>query len=264
MTLLSIAIIVSLLITIGLPIGAGVWLNKKLGLTMRMITYGVLGYLIVQILITLSLSGMTSLAEDGTLSLTEDGFTALQVWFSIGMGAILGVLIRWAGMKFIREDLINPVAAYGIGIGYGGIESILLVGLPLLTTFITMLSNRQIDPQTTTLDPVVIEQLEALWQVPIYVPLVGSLERVAAFVMHLAVTMLILRVFTRNQGLFLAAAMGLEFLVNGLVVGLTSAGLLYGWVVPISLGLIALNGYLLYRLGAFGFIYRGSGTPTPK
>ena len=254
MALLSIAIIISLFVTIGLPIGAGIWLNKKLGLAARVVIYGVLGYLIVQALITLSLGALTSGFEQGTVNLSEGAFTSIQIGVSIFLGALLGVLMRWAGMKFIRENLDNLPAAYGIGIGYGGIESILLVGLPLLTTFITMLSNRQIDLQTTTLDPAVITQLEELWQVPAYVPLIGSLERIAAFMMHLTVTVLILQVFTQNKIIYLAVAVGLELFVNGIVVGLTSAGMEYYWVVPVSIGLIVLNVYLLQRLRALDFL----------
>lgn len=251
MALLSIAIIISLLVTIGLPIGAGIWLNKKLGFAVRVITYGVLGYLLVQVLITLSLGGFAAFFEEG---ISEEAFTTVQIGLSIFLGALLGVLIRWAGIKFIREDLDNLASAYGIGIGYGGIESILLVGLPLLTTFITMLSNRQIDIQTTTLDPAVITQLEELWRVPAYVPLIGSLERIAAFMMHLTVTVLILQVFTQKKIIYLAAAIGLELFVNGVVVGLTSAGMAYYWVVPISTGLIVLNLFLLHRLRALDFL----------
>jgi uncharacterized membrane protein YhfC len=152
----------------------------------------------------------------------------------------------------------NLEAAYGIGVGYGGAESIMIVGLPLLTTFITMLSNMNIDPQNSALEPAVIEQIEILWQVPAYIPLIGSLERIAALVMHITVTILILQVFIQKSKLWLLAAFGLEMVVNGLIVGLAEVGLQYGWVILISLVLMVGNLYLLYRLRAFEFdITRG-------
>ena len=260
MILLIVAITISLLVTIALPIAAGFWLNNKFRVPWRVISYGALGYFIVQALITLVFGGFNNLVQKETLALTDEGFNTAQIFLSLFLGALLGVLVRWFGMKFLKEELDNLEAAYGIGVGYGGAESIMLVGLPLLTTFITMLSNMNINPQTSNLDPAVIQQIEELWQVPAYIPIVGSLERIASFVMHITVTMLILQVFTRGSKLWLFAAFGLELLVNGLIVGLAEVGLDYGWVILIALVLMVGNLYLLFKLRAFEFdITRGQG-----
>jgi uncharacterized membrane protein YhfC len=154
-------------------------------------------------------------------------------------------------MRFIKESLVSMEGAYAIGLGYGGIESLIGVGLPLLMTFISMLNNINIDPQTTTLAPEVVSQLEALWQTQPFVPLAGSLERIAALVMHITVTVLVLQAFTRKNNTWLAAAFGVELLINGMILGLAEAGLAYGWVILIAVILMAGNLYLLYRLQAF-------------
>ena len=261
MVLLIIAITISLLVTIALPVAAGFWLNNKFKIPWRVITYGALGYFIVQALITLVFSGFNNLVQNGTIALGEESFRTAQIFLSVFLGALLGVLVRWLGMKYLNEDLDNLEAAYGIGVGYGGAESIMLVGLPLLTTFITMLSNMNINLQTTNLDPAVVQQIEELWQVPAYIPLVGSLERIASFVMHITVTILILQVFKRKSKVWLLAAFGLELLVNGLIVGLAEIGLEYGWVILVALVLMVGNLYILFRLRAFEFdITRGKDT----
>jgi uncharacterized membrane protein YhfC len=260
MVLLIITILISLLVTIALPVALGFWFKDKFQVPWRVITYGALGYFIVQALISLAFTGFNSLVMNETLTLTDAGVNTTQVFLSVFMGALLGVLVRWLGMRFLNEDLDNLEAAYGIGVGYGGAESIMLVGLPLLMTFITMLSNMNIDPQTSNLDPAVVQQIEELWQVPAYVPLVGSLERIAALVMHITVTILILQAFTRGSRLWLAAAFGVELLVNGVIVGLAQAGLNYAWLILISLLLMVGNLYLLFRLRAFEFdITKGQG-----
>ncbi|MFW5713832.1 MAG: YhfC family glutamic-type intramembrane protease [Brevefilum sp.] len=261
MVLLIITITISLLITIGLPILAGFWLNNKFRVPWRVITYGALGYFIVQALVTLVFSGFNYLVQNDTIALSGEGFNTAQIFLSVFLGALLGVLVRWLGMKYMNEDLDNLEAAYGIGAGYGGAESIMLVGLPLLMTFITMLANMNIDPQTSNLDPAVIQQIEELWQVSAYIPLVSSLERIAAFVMHITVTILILQVFTRESKLWLLAAFGLELFVNGLIVGLAEMGLDYGWVILVALVMMVGNLYILFRLRAFEFdITRGQNT----
>lgn len=255
MIVLSISIVIALLITIGLPILAGVWLNRRKGLSWRVIIYGVMAYLIVQILVTLLLNGFSTLIQNQVITLSDQSLENVQIFLSVFLGILLGILVRWAGMKFLKEGLTTLESAIGIGLGYGGIESIMLVGLPLLTTFITMLSNITIDPETTTLDPAIVTQIEELWQVSFLVPLAGSLERIASFVMHITVTVLILQVFRRNKPLWLGAAFGVELLVTGLVVGLSEMGVDYGWVILVSLILMAGNLFLLYKLDAFDFIH---------
>ncbi len=253
MILLIAAILIALLVTIGLPILAGIWLNKNLAVSWRVMIFGVLGYFIAQVLVTLLFSGIMALYDRGGLTLSQQSLFTTQLAISIFFGAILGVVIRWATMRFAKEPLDTLEAAYGMGVGYGGTESIIRVGLPLLFTFITMLSNINVDLQTSTLDPDVITQLSALWQVPVLVPLAGSLERLAAFVMHITVTILILQAFNRKNNLWLGAAVGLELLVIGLVVWLAQVGLASGWVVGLAVLLMVGNFYLLYLLNAFDF-----------
>jgi len=186
LVLLIIVIVVALLISIVLPIAAGFWLNKKFGVAWRVISYGALGYLIVQTLLVLLFNGFTTLVEKGTLVFSAQDSKIVQIVLSVFLGGLLGVLIRWIGMKFLNEKLDTLEAAYGIGVGYGGVESILMVGLPLLSTFIMMLNNMNIDPSMTSLDPAIVTQIEEIWQVSALIPLAGSLERIAAFVMHLS------------------------------------------------------------------------------
>jgi uncharacterized membrane protein YhfC len=264
MVLLSIAISVALLVTIALPVAAGIWLNKKWLVPWRVITYGAVAYFIVQALMAFVSSGFASLVDNRTLALSDQVYLIVQLVISVVFAALLGVLIRWAGMKFIKEPLVSLEAAYAIGLGYGGIESLIGVGLPLLMTFISMLSNTQIDPQTTTLAPEVVSQLEALWQIQPFVPLAGSLERIAALVMHITVTVLIMQTFTRKNIAWLAAAFGLELLINGMILGLAEAGLAYGWVILVAVILMAGNLYLLYRLQAFDLKVTQMGDDFPQ
>jgi hypothetical protein len=71
--------------------------------------------------------------------------------------------------------------------------------------------------------------------------------------MHITVTLLILQVFKTKKLLWLGAAFGLEFIINGLVVGLSEAGVQFGWVILLALVFMVVNIYILYRLNAFDF-----------
>ncbi len=256
MVLLSISIVFALLVTIGLPVVAGLWLNKRLKVAWQAIALGALGYFIVQALLTLLYSAFITLVQpEGTQVLNETN-ELIQLAVSVILAALLGVILRWVGMKFFKLPLTNLEAAFGIGLGFGSAESISRVGLPLLMTFITML--RYSNPQTSALDPEIIAQLETLWQVSPWVPAAGSVERILALVLYIAITVLVLQTFTRKNLLWLAAAIGLEVLVNGIILWPTLAGLAYGWVILIALVLLAGLLALLNHLQAFNL------TPTEK
>lgn len=249
--LLSIGIVIEILVTTVLPIGVGFWLNRKKGVSWRAIGYGALAYLVMQTVVTLLFVGFGLLVENDILPLQDPALRNTQVALSIVLGAVAGVLIRWLGMRYLKEDLKNLKAVWAIGLGYGAMESIQLVGLPLISTFWAMMTNININPETTSLSPEMVAQLGELWQTPFYVPLAGSVERVAALVMHLTVTVLVLQIFKQDNKWFLAFAMGVELLVNVLVAGLSEAGLGYGWVILIAAVLMGGNLYLLKRMNAF-------------
>lgn len=251
MIFLAVSITVTIIIVIGLPVAASVLLNKKLNVSWKMITYGVLGYFIVQVLVSIIYGGLVGLIPNWDSSSTDQSYLLSQILVNIFLGALLGVVVRWLGMRYLKIQSLE--AAYAIGVGFGSAESIMLVGLPLLMTFITMLSNVNIDPQTTTLDPAMVEQVQELWQLEFYVPLATAVERITAFVMHVTVTLLIFQVFKSKKLFFLGAAFLVESIVNGLVVGFAEAGLHYGWVILLGVVLMAGNLYILYRLNAFDF-----------
>lgn len=250
---LSLAITIALLITIALPVSVGIWFNRKYQLPWRIILYGVMGYLVMQSVASLILSGVNALVANGTLVLSETALATLQLVLSILLAAILGVAVRWALMRYFPEKLNTLEPAFGIGLGYGGAESVMIVGLQLLITFITMLTNLNYQSASAGLDPDLVTQLDALWAVSPLIPLAGSLERLAALVMHLTVTILILQFFLHQKKLYLLAAVGVELVVNGFVVGLAQTGLHYGWSILASVILMGGNLYFLYRLKAFSF-----------
>ena len=251
MVLLGISITIAILITIGVPIGVGFWLNKKYKVPWQIFSYSVMGYLLMQSVVSLILAGVGALVKNGSLTLSETGLNTLQLVLNIILAAVFGVVLRLAIVKFFPEKLETNEAAFGIGIGYGGAESVMLVGLPLLITFINMVTNLDFRSASAGLDPDLVSQLEALWEVSPLIPLAGSLERLAAMVMHLTVTMLVLRFLLLKKKVYLFAAAGIELVVNGLVVGLSEAGLAYGWVILVSVILMGGNLYLLWKLNAF-------------
>jgi uncharacterized membrane protein YhfC len=237
--LLSVTIVIALLVTIALPIAAGTWLNKKLGIPWSVIIYGVLAYFIVQTVLVLIFAGLGRLVENGSLTLTENAYFYIQVGLSTLFTAIFGVLLRWAAMRFIKVSSNNLESAYAIGLGYGGAESLMIMGLPLLTTFLGMIQN--VGDVATA---------EA-WELSPLIPLGIAVERLTFLVLHITVTMLIFQIFNRKKIIWLLAAMGLETFITGLTVALSEIGVQVGWVILVAAVFMVGNLYLLFKLKAF-------------
>jgi len=250
MIFLSIAIVIAILVTVVLPIAAGFWINKKLGVQWSIIFYGAFIYFLVQSLMTLLFAGVDALYRSGTIALNESTYLVLQIGVSILLTAAMGVALRWAAMRYMKEKLDNLESAYAVGLGYGAAESIMVWGLPLVLTFVNMIQN-------------IGEEVAAeAWALSPFIPLALSMERITAFVLSITVTILVLQVFKRGKGYWIPAAIGLEVLSNGLVIGLSELGLGYGWLVLIAVIVMGFNLFLLYRLRAFEFdITRAGGEP---
>ncbi len=86
-----------------------------------------------------------------------------------------------------------------------------------------------------------------------FVPLAGA-RSVLLLVMHTCCdAILIYQIFKRKNKIWLAAAIGLELLVTGVIIGFAEAGLSYGWVTAVSILFMGVNLLILYKLDAFAF-----------
>ncbi len=117
MVLLSIAIVVALLITIGLPIGVAVWFNKKHHVPWRYFSYGALAYFLAQAIV-ITIDWLFALGWKWHFALTEQTLYVLHQ-ISVLLTVVIGVLFRWLGMKYINEDLRTLRAAYALGLDLG-------------------------------------------------------------------------------------------------------------------------------------------------
>ena len=125
----------------------------------------------------------------------------------------------------------------------------LLLGLLVAVNFVAMVALRSIDPSVLGLSGEALEQvqaqLNAYWSIPWYLPLLGGLERVSAITIQIALSLLVLRAFTRQNLGWLFVAIGAHAVVDGVAVSL--AGL--GWSA------LALEGVvLIFALGGLALI----------
>lgn len=112
-------------------------------------------------------------------------------------------------------------AALTLGAGHGGIESI-LVGALVLLTFVNMLVVRNLDLATLGLTGEQLElaqkQVAEYWGLAWHMPLTGAVERLIAILLHLSLSVLVLQAFVRRNALFYMAAIAWHAAVNALAV----------------------------------------------
>ena len=135
-----------------------------------------------------------------------------------------------------------------LGAGHGGAEAIIL-GLLAGINIIFFIGYREGYYSSLVADVEerqLRELIDALFTVPWYRPLFGALERLSAMCIQIALSVLVLRVFTRGNILWLFVAIGWHTVIDALAVYSVAT-----WGVEISeliVGLFALLAILIIFL----------------
>lgn len=91
------------------------------------------------------------------------------------------------------------------GTGHGGLEAILLVSATHLLMGLLLLSAPNLLPP---------EIAAEIYSMPVYMPLVGTLERVFALCIQISLSIIVLQCFVRNSWQYLGYAVGFHTAVN--------------------------------------------------
>lgn len=154
---------------------------------------------------------------------------ALFLGFTAGLVEEVGRYLAFTLILKKQHDWKNAVA---YGIGHGGIESIVLVGLSLISNIITslMINSGMFDAllaQTPEQARVLMYQTrDALVQTPSLMFLISGAERLFTFFIHIAWSVFIMTGIRKGKGLlYLCLAILLHTVVDSAAVILTAAGL---------------------------------------
>ncbi|RPI26681.1 MAG: YhfC family intramembrane metalloprotease [Chloroflexota bacterium] len=136
------------------------------------------------------------------------------------------------------------------GAGHGGIEAIFLAGLILLG-FINAVVSQSMDFTTLGLSPDQLAeaqgQISAYWSTPWYMSLMGFVERLFALPLHIALSVMVLQVFTHKQVRWLWLAILWHAVVDGVAVFLVYQWQGYDWYAYAMEGVIGV--FALISLG---------------
>jgi uncharacterized membrane protein YhfC len=216
---LYLAFPLQVLIVIGCPIALVVLLRWRLGVSWGVMVAGAVTFVASQV-VHLPLNwGLGLLGGGRGVALWPLPWMALVAGLSAGLceeGA------RYLVLRFWRRDARSWAQGVGFGAGHGGIEAVIL-GLLVAANFLGMAALRGKDMAEMGYTGELLAQVEAgitaYWATPWYLPLVGALERLLTMVIHIGLSLLVVRAVARRRVGWLLAAVGFHALVDGLHAG---------------------------------------------
>ena len=241
--MLTAAFIVAFLLEIFLPFVLGVYVWKKFGANWKVFALGAAAFVVSQIihipLLGLYQRGFTLLG----ITPTTMPFLQFNLIHALMLGLLAGICeepMRWIAFKLLKKQGDTSRAAVMLGLGHGGVESI-LVGLSVMNAAIALIMWNSGNFPLDQLDPQQQLQLLQLSSSPWYLPLLGAFERLVAITLHVSLSLIVWLGVRQRNFLYLLLAILWHTVVNFAAV-FTLRGL--GWSVFAVEGVMAVFGLL--------------------
>lgn len=219
------ALLATTLFAIAYPLVLAAVARRRLRLGWRYFWYGALIFTLFQLVtrvpVVTVLGQVLAPQLKASLPLRYGWLVALVL-----SAALFEEIGRYVGYRWLmrrEEKTWGKAVLYGLG--HGGIESIVLVGLGNLNLLVQLVAFSSVG--LTNLPPAVraqvAPQLAAIATQPGWLPLLGGWERLWTIPIHVALSVLVLQVFRRGRiGWLFLAILG-HIVVDGVAVGLAQA-----------------------------------------
>ena len=241
-----VAIVAVLLLTVFGPIGLAIFYavrNKNQGVVPAWLL-GAAGFLVMQVVIRLPILSALSFLP-GFVAFANNNYVlyAILLAFTAGLFELIG---RYVVAKVLVKKGITYHKSVAAGLGHGGIEAIVLVGMTYMSNlaYVVMINTGTFDAAISQvaeagLDTSAYFQLkETLIGASPYLYLLAGYERILTIICHLALSLIVCYFVAKKQdGKGILICLGLHTLLD------TGAGLL-PYFIPTS-GETAIAGYVV-------------------
>ena len=186
-------IIFSLCISIALPVVLLIVVHKKTKARMAMAVIGAATFFLFAMVLEQILHAVV-LGVGGERITGNIWIYGLYGGLAAGLFEEVG---RFVAMRFAMKKQLNLPNALMYGVGHGGIEAILIVGLASVSNLVTsiMINAGTLEASLGALDQTTKEatltQLSALWTTPSYQFFLSGIERIVAVTLHIALSVLV-------------------------------------------------------------------------
>lgn len=225
--------VISLILSVGFPVALTIYMYKKYRISIKAVLIGALMFFIFQ--------GVIRLPILSAIQLTTwcRGFALLNPIVLMFIMALTAALFetagRYIGMKFILKDVLEWKNGIAYGIGHGGIEAILLVGISSIANIIysAAINMGSVKPEGS---------LSALLTLSPDMFLASGLERFFVIIFQIALSLILLYGIMYNKKLYILYCIGLHTLAD-FMIPLISMSVRNMWITE---ALIALVGILSF------------------
>lgn len=196
-----IALAVTCIFAMLYPFVLAVIARMRLGVRWRYFWFGTLVFLVFQLLTR----APAVLALDAVFApQLKDSATFRFIWSLILVltAGLFEEVGRYVGYRvFMRREEKTWSKAIMYGIGHGGIESFVIVGAVGLISLVNIIiaSNTNVNALTPSQHTAVIQQFATFNAQPVWFPLLGAWERLWTLPVHIALSVMVLQVFRRNN-----------------------------------------------------------------
>jgi uncharacterized membrane protein YhfC len=212
---------VAIALDVLMPVAGVLWARRRLGVDWKVVWVGALAFTLSQLLTRVPATQVAQYFLRDTLKASA---LAMHLWIaflSITAG-LFEETARLIAFKSPLKDFRRWKDAVGFGLGHGGLESALLVAGMATLGLINVVALSQMDVSTLPLKPEQLQEVLAAkakiaalrwWE-----PLLGAYERLAALILHVALSVLVLQRFVRGQRRWYWLAVGFHALANQIAV----------------------------------------------
>ncbi|MFP4439640.1 MAG: YhfC family intramembrane metalloprotease [Chloroflexaceae bacterium] len=245
--------VIATLFNIIFPIVLAIWLTRRMGEKFKFVLYGALIFLVFQLLTRVPLVTLLGQQFGATIRQSD---TLRWLWLG-GLALTAGLfeeIGRYVGYRrLMRNDARNWRQGVLYGVGHGGFEAAVFVGILGVLGLINVIVLTQLDLATLGLSAEqqqqIAGQLQTVAEQPGWFPLLAAWERLWSMAFHVGLSLLVLQVFWRKQWrwlwLAIAAHAGVNFIAAG-VIPLLDASMLWAELVIMLAGLLGL--WLIFAL----------------
>lgn len=242
---------ISMLICFLLPVALIIYFYKKHKINLIAVLLGAIVFFVSQIAIRIPLLSILGKQQWYIEMSTNIYLIALFLALTAGIFEEVG---RYIVMKLFMKKGLNWKNGIAFGIGHGGIEAIIIVGLTLLNyVVISMMINSGLFDSAiaATLPPAIAEQIRStLVDTPAINFLGGGFERTMTMIIQIAFSVMVLYAVKFKKPIYLLYAILLHAAVDAPTVILVNMGLNI-WLTELYIAACAAVG-LIYIMKAKG------------
>jgi len=200
--------------------------RKRLGVGWKYFWFGALVFLVFQLLTRVPLILLLTSTVLAPLLRTSIAFTWTWLVIEAVTAGLFEEIGRYIGYRlFMRREPKTWSKAVMYGLGHEGLESMVVVGGGHILTLLTIISFSAINVSNLPIAQrqVILQQAAAINAQPIWLPLLAVWERFWSFPLQVALSVIVLQVFRRQQMRWLFLAILFHALIDFLSLALPQA-----------------------------------------